>query len=285
MSNLLGATEIRALADQLNIKPSKKLGQNFVVDANTCRKIVKVAGVTSADTVLEIGPGLGSLTLALLETAKSVIAIEIDKRMADQLPITAGNHSFDTNKLIVINQDALSVNKLPLEPTVLVANLPYNLAVPILLTVLERFPAISTGVVMVQSEVADRLIATPNNKNYGAPTVKANWFSDLSNAGQISRSVFWPIPNVDSSLVRFIRHKQLGDEQVRVATFTVVEHAFAKRRKMLRAGLNQLFAGKAEENLVSAGIDPTIRGEDLVVDEFLQIGMQLIKHNLTQQLR
>ncbi len=285
MSNLLGATEIRALADQLNIKPSKKLGQNFVVDANTCRKIVKVAGVTSADTVLEIGPGLGSLTLALLETAKSVIAIEIDKRMADQLPITAGNHSFDTNKLIVINQDALSVNKLPLEPTVLVANLPYNLAVPILLTVLERFPAISTGVVMVQSEVADRLIATPNNKNYGAPTVKANWFSDLSNAGQISRSVFWPIPNVDSSLVRFIRHKPLGDEQVRVATFTVVEHAFAKRRKMLRAGLNQLFAGKAEENLVSAGIDPTIRGEDLAVDEFLQIGMQLIKHNLTQQLR
>jgi 16S rRNA (adenine1518-N6/adenine1519-N6)-dimethyltransferase len=205
--------------------------------------------------------------------------------MADQLPITAGNHSFDTNKLIVINQDALSVNKLPLEPTVLVANLPYNLAVPILLTVLERFPAISTGVVMVQSEVADRLIATPNNKNYGAPTVKANWFSDLSNAGQISRSVFWPIPNVDSSLVRFIRHKQLGDEQVRVATFTVVEHAFAKRRKMLRAGLTQLFAGKAEENLVSAGIDPTIRGEDLAVDEFLQIGMQLIKHNLTQQLR
>jgi 16S rRNA (adenine1518-N6/adenine1519-N6)-dimethyltransferase len=285
MSNLLGATEIRALADQLNIKPSKKLGQNFVVDANTCRKIVKVAGVTSADTVLEIGPGLGSLTLALLETAKSVIAIEIDKRMADQLPITAGNHSFDTNKLIVINQDALSVNKLPLEPTVLVANLPYNLAVPILLTVLERFPAISTGVVMVQSEVADRLIATPNNKNYGAPTVKANWFSDLSNAGQISRSVFWPIPNVDSSLVRFIRHKPLGDEQVRVATFTVVEHAFAKRRKMLRAGLNQLFAGKAAENLVSAGIDPTIRGEDLAVDEFLQIGMQLIKHNLTQQLR
>ena len=285
MSNLLGATEIRALADQLNIKPSKKLGQNFVVDANTCRKIVKVAGVTSADTVLEIGPGLGSLTLALLETAKSVIAIEIDKRMADQLPITAGNHSFDTNKLIVINQDALSVNKLPLEPTVLVANLPYNLAVPILLTVLERFPALSTGVVMVQSEVADRLIATPNNKNYGAPTVKANWFSDLSNSGQISRSVFWPIPNVDSSLVRFIRHKQLGDEQVRVATFTVVEHAFAKRRKMLRAGLNQLFAGKAEENLVSAGIDPTIRGEDLAVDEFLQIGMQLIKHNLTQQLR
>ncbi len=285
MSNLLGATEIRALADQLNIKPSKKLGQNFVVDANTCRKIVKVAGVTSADTVLEIGPGLGSLTLALLETAKSVIAIEIDKRMADQLPITAGNHSFDTNKLIVINQDALSVNKLPLEPTVLVANLPYNLAVPILLTVLERFPALSTGVVMVQSEVADRLIATPNNKNYGAPTVKANWFSDLSNAGQISRSVFWPIPNVDSSLVRFIRHKPLGDEQVRVATFTVVEHAFAKRRKMLRAGLNQLFAGKAEENLVSAGIDPTIRGEDLAVDEFLQIGMQLIKHNLTQQLR
>ncbi|ASY13727.1 16S rRNA (adenine1518-N6/adenine1519-N6)-dimethyltransferase [Candidatus Nanopelagicus hibericus] len=285
MSNLLGATEIRALADQLNIKPSKKLGQNFVVDANTCRKIVKVAGVTSADTVLEIGPGLGSLTLALLETAKSVIAIEIDKRMADQLPITAGNHSFDTNKLIVINQDALSVNKLPLEPTVLVANLPYNLAVPILLTVLERFPALSTGVVMVQSEVADRLIATPNNKNYGAPTVKANWFSDLSNAGQISRSVFWPIPNVDSSLVRFIRHKPLGDEGQRVATFTVVEHAFAKRRKMLRAGLNQLFAGKAEENLVSAGIDPTIRGEDLAVDEFLQIGMQLTKHNLTQQLR
>ncbi len=284
MSNLLGASQIRALADQLNIKPSKKLGQNFVVDANTCRKIVKVAGVNSTDTVLEIGPGLGSLTLALLEEAKSVIAIEIDKRMADQLSNTAHSHGFDTNKLIVINQDAMSVNKLPTEPTVLVANLPYNLAVPMLLTVLERFASISSGIVMVQSEVADRLVAKPNNKNYGSPTVKANWFSDLSNAGQISRSVFWPIPNVDSSLVRFIRHKPLGDEGQRMATFTVVEHAFAKRRKMLRAGLNQLFDGAAEDNLISAGIDPTIRGEDLAVDKFFQIGMQLIKHNLTSRL-
>jgi len=192
MSNLLGASQIRALADQLNIKPSKKLGQNFVVDANTCRKIVKVAGVNSTDTVLEIGPGLGSLTLALLEEAKSVIAIEIDKRMADQLSNTAHSHGFDTNKLIVINQDVMSVNKLPTEPTVLVANLPYNISVPVFLHLLEVLPTLRSGVVMVQAEVADRLAAKPNTKEYGIPSVKAAWWAQVTGAGSVSRSIFWP---------------------------------------------------------------------------------------------
>ena len=201
MSNLLGAAEVRALADQLNLKPTKKLGQNFVVDANTCRKIVKLATVEKSDIALEIGPGLGSLTLALLEEASQVIAIEIDSRLANQLPITAAERGFDQNKLKVINDDAISVRELAFKPTVLVANLPYNVSVPVVLNILEHFPTITRGVVMVQSEVADRLAAVANNKDYGSPTVKANWWANLKIAGNVSRSVFWPIPNVDSSLV------------------------------------------------------------------------------------
>lgn len=282
MSNLLGAAEVRALADQLNLKPTKKLGQNFVVDANTCRKIVKLATVEKSDIALEIGPGLGSLTLALLEEASQVIAIEIDSRLADQLPITAAERGFDQDKLKVINDDAISVRELAFKPTVLVANLPYNVSVPVLLNILEHFPTITRGVVMVQSEVADRLAAVANNKDYGSPTVKANWWAHLKIAGNVSRSVFWPIPNVDSSLVRFDRHLPAGSEAERVATFTVVDHAFAKRRKMLRSALSQLFKSNAESALIQAGIDPTSRGEVLTVEQFLKIGKQLLNNKSTK---
>jgi 16S rRNA (adenine1518-N6/adenine1519-N6)-dimethyltransferase len=282
VSNLLGAAEVRALADQLNLKPTKKLGQNFVVDANTCRKIVKLATVEKSDIALEIGPGLGSLTLALLEEASQVIAIEIDSRLANQLPITAAERGFDQDKLKVINDDAISVRELAFKPTVLVANLPYNVSVPVLLNILENFPTITRGVVMVQSEVADRLAAVANNKDYGSPTVKANWWAHLKIAGNVSRSVFWPIPNVDSSLVRFDRHLPAGSEAERVATFTVVDHAFAKRRKMLRSALSQLFKSNAESALIQAGIDPTSRGEVLTVEQFLKIGKQLLNDKSTK---
>ncbi len=283
MSNLLGAVEIRALAEQLNLKPTKKLGQNFVVDANTCRKIVKIAAVESSDTALEIGPGLGSLTLALLEKAKQVIAVEIDDRLASQLSTTAAQHGFDINKLTVICQDAMALTKLPANPTVLVANLPYNISVPVLLNILEHFPTINRGVVMVQSEVADRLAAKPNNKEYGSPTAKANWWTDLELAGSVGRSVFWPVPNVDSSLVSFVRHAPLGAEDLRVATFSVIDKAFAKRRKMMRSAVGELF-DDAEGELIAAGVDPTIRGEALAISQFLQIGKQLIKHNSTKRV-
>ena len=282
MTNLLGASEIRELANKLDLKPTKKLGQNFVVDANTCRKIVKLAEVGNKDIALEIGPGLGSLTLALLESAKQVVAVEIDDRLAKQLPLTSIEHGFSDKQLITLNQDAMVLKKLSVEPNVLVANLPYNISVPVLLNTLEHFPSITRGVVMVQSEVAHRLAAKPDNKDYGSPTAKANWWSSLHLAGSVGRSVFWPVPNVDSSLVRFDRHEPLGSESERRATFAVIDEAFAKRRKMMRSALGQLFAGKAEEYLNNAGVDPTIRGEALSVEQFYEIGKQLIKHNRTK---
>ena len=282
MTNLLGASEIRELANKLDLKPTKKLGQNFVVDANTCRKIVKLAEVGNKDIALEIGPGLGSLTLALLESAKQLVAVEIDDRLAKQLPLTSSEHGFSDKQLITLNQDAMVLKKLSVEPNVLVANLPYNISVPVLLNTLEHFPSITRGVVMVQSEVAHRLAAKPDNKDYGSPTVKANWWSSLHLAGSVGRSVFWPVPNVDSSLVRFDRHAPLGSESERIATFAVIDEAFAKRRKMMRSALGQLFGGKAEEYLNNAGVDPTIRGEALSVEQFYEIGKQLIKHNRTK---
>jgi len=282
MTNLLGANQIRELANKLDLKPTKKLGQNFVVDANTCRKIVKLADVGNKDIALEIGPGLGSLTLALLESAKQVVAVEIDDRLARQLPLTALEHGFSEKTLITLNQDAMGLKKLPIKPNVLVANLPYNISVPVLLNTLENFPSITRGVVMVQSEVAHRLAAKPDNKDYGSPTVKANWWSSLHLSGSVGRSVFWPVPNVDSSLVRFDRHEPLGSESERVATFAVIDEAFAKRRKMMRSALSQLFKGQAEDYLNNAGVDPTIRGEALSVEQFLEIGKQLIKHNRTK---
>ena len=275
MASLLGAAEIREIAERIGVKPTKKLGQNFVVDANTCRRIIKAAEVSSDDVALEIGPGIGSLTLALLEVAKEVIAIEIDDRLAGELANTAAAHDFDTRRLNVINEDAMTTESLPKEPTVLVANLPYNISVPVLLHFLEKFPSIQRGVVMVQSEVADRLVAKPGSKNYGSPSVKATWWADLSSAGTVGRSIFWPVPNVDSSLVKFIRHAPAGDEKARLQTFAVIDAAFAQRRKMLRSALGELFDGTASESIASAGIDPTVRGEVLLLGDFMKIANTL----------
>jgi 16S rRNA (adenine1518-N6/adenine1519-N6)-dimethyltransferase len=279
MSNLLGAAEIREIAERIGLRPTKKLGQNFVVDANTCRKIVKSADVGPTDIALEIGPGLGSLTLAMLESASEVIAIEIDDRLAAELPETAQRHGLDASKLTIINQDAMGITTLPKDPTVLVANLPYNVSVPVLLRFLELFPTLRSGVVMVQSEVADRLVAKPNSKVYGSPSVKATWWADLSSAGTVSRSIFWPVPNVDSSLVRFVRHQSAGDETLRKATFKIIDAAFAQRRKMMRAALSDLCGGSAAASSIieASGIDPTIRGESLQLSDFIKIAITLSK--------
>lgn len=271
--SLLGAAEIRELAAILDLKPSKSLGQNFVIDSNICTKIVRIAGVTKSDIALEIGPGLGSLTLALLQSASSVVAVEIDQRLAHQLPLTVAKRFEYPENLALINQDALTLMELPVEPTVLVANLPYNVSVPVLLNLLERFPTIRTGVVMVQAEVADRLAGRPGTKEYGIPSVKAAWWADVKGAGSISRSVFWPAPNVDSKLVSFTRRSTPGDEVLRKKTFEIIDGAFAQRRKMLRSALAPLFGSSsaAEEILLRAGIDPTLRGEALDITGFCSI--------------
>ncbi|MEY3686946.1 MAG: hypothetical protein RLZZ73_804 [Actinomycetota bacterium] len=274
--SLLGAAEIRALAQRLDLKPSKSLGQNFVIDANVCRKIVRTAGVSADDIALEIGPGLGSLTLAMMEEAKAVIAVEIDPRLAQQLPITVAAHSNSSEKLTVIHHDALTIKELPAAPTVLVANLPYNVSVPVFLHLLEIFPTLRSGVVMVQAEVADRLAAKPNTKEYGIPSVKAAWWADISNAGSVSRSIFWPAPNVDSKLVGFTRRQTPGDEALRKQVFAIIDLAFAQRRKMLRSALSSMYGGSsaAEVVLSSAGIDPTLRGEALDIHAFCKIAKQ-----------
>jgi 16S rRNA (adenine1518-N6/adenine1519-N6)-dimethyltransferase len=279
---LLGAAEIRDLAERLKLKPTKKLGQNFVIDGNTCRKIVKLANAEKSDIALEIGPGLGSLTLALLDQVDHLIAIEIDTRLANQLPLTIKGRGLAAERLTVINADAVKLKELPKNPTVLVANLPYNVSVPVLLKILENFPTITHGVVMVQSEVAQRLAAKAGNKEYGSPTVKANWWASLKIAAVVSRSVFWPTPNVDSSLVRFDRHLPAGSEAERIATFEVIDLAFAKRRKMLRSALAKLFKTDLQLALTKAGVDPTIRGEVLEVADFLKIGKQLINEKSTK---
>jgi 16S rRNA (adenine1518-N6/adenine1519-N6)-dimethyltransferase len=270
---LLGAAQIRELAAKLDLKPSKSLGQNFVIDSNVCTKIVRTAGVTSDDIALEIGPGLGSLTLALLDAAQSVIAVEIDPRLAQQLPLTVADHFEYPDKLTVINKDALAVNDLPVVPTVLVANLPYNVSVPVLLHLLEKFPTLRTGVVMVQAEVADRLAAKPGGKEYGIPSVKAAWWADVKNVGTVSRSIFWPAPNVDSKLVGFTRRQTAGSEESREKVFTIIDAAFAQRRKMLRSALSSLYGSSsaAEAVLIKAGIDPTLRGEALQIESFCKI--------------
>ena len=271
--SLLGAAEIRELAQALDLKPSKSLGQNFVHDGNVCRKIVRTAGLTSSDIALEIGPGLGSLTLAMLEEAQSVVAVEIDSRLAQQLPITATKHSDRADILTVINQDALSLKNLPLQPTVLIANLPYNVSVPVFLHLLEILPSLRSGVVMVQAEVADRLAAKPNSKEYGIPSVKAAWWADVSGAGSVSRSIFWPQPNVDSKLVGFTRRATPGDEDLRKKVFAIIDLAFAQRRKMLRSALSSMYGGSAatEAVLTAAGINPTLRGEALDIHGFCAI--------------
>jgi 16S rRNA (adenine1518-N6/adenine1519-N6)-dimethyltransferase len=270
---LLGAAQIRELAAALDLKPSKSLGQNFVIDSNVCTKIVRTAAVGPTDIALEIGPGLGSLTLALLESAASVVAVEIDSRLAGQLPITVANHFEHPENLTVLNQDALTIQTLPVNPTVLVANLPYNVSVPVLLHLLEKFDSLRTGVVMVQAEVADRLAAKPGTKDYGIPSVKAAWWAEVKGAGSVSRSVFWPAPNVDSKLVSFTRRQTPGDEVLRRKVFTIIDAAFAQRRKMLRSALSSLYGSSsaAEQILQRADIDPTLRGEALEISSFCAI--------------
>jgi len=272
---MLGAVEIRNLAQGLELRPSKSLGQNFVVDANTCLKIARMAGVEASDRVVEIGPGLGSLTLALLSFTKSVTAIELDKRLASKLQETLTTHG--SEEIEIINQDALEVRSLEKQPNKLVANLPYNVSVPVLLTFLERFPSIQSGVVMVQYEVAERLAAKPGSKSYGVPSAKAAWWCDVQLRDAVSRTVFWPIPNVDSALLTFQRHKPngepIGSEELRTVTFALIDAAFGKRRKMLRAALSGLIgsSAKAEAVLAKAGIDPTARGESLDITQFAEI--------------
>lgn len=271
---LLGATEIRSLAAELDVTPTKKLGQNFVVDANTVRKIVHAARVQQGERVVEVGPGLGSLTLAILEAGASVTAVEIDHRLAARLPQTAAEHGVEPGILTVVDADALRVTELPGDPTVLVANLPYNVSVPVLLHFLETFDHLQRGVVMVQAEVAERLAAKPGSKIYGTPSVKAAWYGEWKLAGNVSRQVFWPVPNVDSLLVGFDRSEgERGSIEERRRTFQIVDAAFNQRRKMLRQALSGIFGSSAaaSEALEAAGVAPTARGEDLTVDDYQRI--------------
>ncbi|MBU4465972.1 MAG: 16S rRNA (adenine(1518)-N(6)/adenine(1519)-N(6))-dimethyltransferase RsmA [Actinobacteria bacterium] len=273
--SLLGASEIRSLAADLDVTPTKKLGQNFVVDANTVRKIVQVARVASGDHVVEVGPGLGSLTLAILETGASVTAVEIDHRLAERLPHTAAAHGVPAGALTVIDADALRITELPGEPAILVANLPYNVSVPVLLHFMETFAHLRSGVVMVQAEVGERLAAPPGSKIYGAPSVKAAWYGQWRLAGTVSRQVFWPVPNVDSVLVAFQRDTvPRGDEELRRRTFQIVDAAFQQRRKMLRQALSTVLGGTAAAASVvleGAGVAPTARGEELSIDDFVRV--------------
>lgn len=281
---LLGAAEIRALAAELDVTPTKKFGQNFVVDANTVRKIVHVAEVAPGDRVVEVGPGLGSLTLAILEAGASVTAVEIDHRLAERLPETAAAHGVSDGALTVVDADALRVTELPGDPTVLVANLPYNVSVPVLLHFLETFPSLQRGVVMVQAEVGERLAAPPGSKIYGAPSVKAAWYGPWRLAGTVSRQVFWPVPNVDSVLVGFHRDAEpRGDEALRLKTFRIVDAAFQQRRKMLRQALAGVLGGTAaalgqaqgpSEILERAGVAPTARGEELGIEDYVRIARE-----------
>ena len=276
---LLGPAEVRDLAEMLEVTPTKKLGQNFVHDANTVRRIVRVGEVQAGDTVVEVGPGLGSLTLGLLEAGARVVAVEIDGRLAAQLPATveAQLGSEAAARLTVIHQDALTVEELPGSPTRLVANLPYNVSVPVLLHLLEKVPSLRSGVVMVQAEVGERLAAASGSKVYGSPSVKAAWYGSWRTAGHVSRQVFWPVPNVDSILVAFEKREAPGSEDLRRRVFTVVDAAFQQRRKMLRQSLSGVFGGSAEASaaLESAGSLPTARGEELDVAAFVRVAEQL----------
>ena len=273
MDALLGPADVRALAAALDVKPTKRLGQNFVHDPNTVRRIVATANLSGDDVVLEVGPGLGSLTLGLLPAAKAVVAVEIDEKLAAQLPRTvAGRAPEHRDRLHVVAADALTVAGLPETPTALVANLPYNVAVPVVLRILKDFPAITHGLVMVQAEVADRLAARPGSRVYGVPSVKAAWYADVRRAGTVPRSVFWPVPNVDSALVRFTRRPAPAGV-AREAVFDLVDAAFAQRRKTLRAALATWAGDKAnaERVLVAAGVDPAARGEQLDVEDFARV--------------
>lgn len=274
--NLLGAAQIRKLASELDLIPTKKLGQNFVIDPNTVRRIVDLAQIDSNDVVVEIGPGLGSLTLGLLESAKSVIAVEIDARLADQLSRTvAGINPELLPKLTVVNQDALQVSELPSLATKLVANLPYNISVPVILHFLDKFPDLSQIFVMVQAEVGERLAAAAGSKVYGVPSVKARYYAEAKLVAHISRQIFWPVPNVDSVLVRLVRHENSGTAISKTELFPIIDGAFSQRRKTLRSALSNHFGGteQVERVLRLANIDPKLRGEQLDYSGFLAIAM------------
>jgi 16S rRNA (adenine1518-N6/adenine1519-N6)-dimethyltransferase len=276
---LLGPVEVRTLAAGLDLRPTKQRGQNFVIDANTVRRIVADSKVTADDVVLEVGPGLGSLTLALLAVARRVVALEIDPVLAAALPATIADRAPDQVAAFeVVLADALRVDSVPgPPPTALVANLPYNVSVPVLLHLLALLPSLEHGLVMVQSEVADRLAAVPGSKAYGVPSVKAAWYADVRRAGAIGRNVFWPAPNVDSGLVAWTRREPPATTVTREQVFAVIDAAFAHRRKALRPSLRELAgsAEAAEQALARAGIDPMTRGEALRIDDFVRIAEAL----------
>lgn len=272
MVELLGSSEIRRLAAELDLRPTKKLGQNFVIDPNTIRKIVSAAGLGPKDKVVEIGPGLGSLTLGLLEKVNQLAVVEFDSRLAERLKQTldqrASGHSTH-----IIDADAMTVTELPFAPDALVANLPYNISVPVLLHFLESFSSLKKGLVLVQAEVAARLIAVPGSKTYGSPSAKLAWYANATSGGVVSRNIFWPIPNVDSALVYFEKRENSFPEHLRKEVFRVIDAAFGQRRKTLRQAIAE-WAGspaKAEELLTSAGISPQARGEDLAIDDFVRL--------------
>lgn len=271
---LLGAADVRRLADRLDLRPTKQRGQNFVIDGNTVRRIVRESGITADDVVVEVGPGLGSLTLALLDVAQRVVAIEVDDKLASLLEETVAEHAPDQLAAFeLVHADALRVTDLPgPPPSALVANLPYNISVPVLLHLLELLPSLRRGLVMVQSEVADRLAAGPGSRTYGVPSVKAAWYAQVRRAGTIGRTVFWPAPNVDSGLVAWTHREPPVTTASRQEVFAVVDAAFAHRRKALRGALRSLADGdRVDAALESAGIDPLARGESLGVEQFAAI--------------
>lgn len=279
---LLGPAEVRVLAERFGVRPTKQLGQNFVHDANTVRRIVAAGGVRRDDVVLEVGPGLGSLTLGLLDVADQVIAVEIDPNLAEHLPQTVKDRAPAlADRLTVVLADALRVKAadLPAPPTVFVANLPYNVAVPVLLHLLAELPSIRTTLIMVQLEVAERLAAEPGGRIYGVPSVKAGFFGHVKRSGTVGRQIFWPVPQVESGLVRIDHYVESPwpiDEAHRKRVYEVVDAAFAQRRKTLRAALAG-WAGspvEAERRLVAAGIAPTARGETLDTAAFVRLAAQ-----------
>jgi len=271
----LGPADVRSLAAELDLRPTKQRGQNFVIDPNTVRRIVRDSGITADDVVVEVGPGLGSLTLALLAVAERVVAIEVDPVLAARLPETIAEYApGQADRFEVVHADALRVESVPgPPPTALVANLPYNVSVPVLLHLMALLPSLVHGMVMVQSEVADRLAAPPGSRTYGVPSVKAAWFAEVRRAGAIGRNVFWPAPNVDSGLVAWTHREPPATTATREQVFTVIDTAFAQRRKMLRASLRGLAGSSeaAEATLVAAGVDPTARGEALTIADFARI--------------
>jgi 16S rRNA (adenine1518-N6/adenine1519-N6)-dimethyltransferase len=276
---LLGRTDIRRLAKELEFRPRKSLGQNFVHDANTVRRIVTTSGIGRGDHVLEVGPGLGSLTLALLDRGATVSAVEIDPVLAQRLPQTVSEHSHsEIQRLTVCNRDVLNFRRdeLATEPTAVVANLPYNVAVPALLHLLAEFPSLATMTVMVQAEVAERLAAEPGGKEYGVPSVKARFFGRVRRCGMVSPNVFWPVPRVYSGLVRIDRYDAAPwptDDAFRRQVFELIDIAFAQRRKTSRNAFSE-WAGSGHESanrLLAASIDPARRGETLSVDDFVRL--------------